>query len=213
MILSLIGIGLLLKNAGFEHFFEREWIDAHVRGQGYSGHAAFLLAGAVVTAVGLPRQMVAFFGGYAFDVVLGTLLSTLAALAGCILSFYYARLFGRSLVRRLFPERLARFDAFVRKAPFLMTLLVRLLPVGSNLATNLVAGVSRIPKGAFVAGSFLGYLPQQLVFALAGSGLVMDSGWQIGFSVFLFAASALLGVWLYRRMQPSRSDDEIIPAP
>lgn len=203
LILSLIGVGLLMKNAGFEHFFEREWIDAHVRGQGFSGHALFFCAGALVTALGLPRQAVAFFGGYAFDVLLGTLLSTLAALAGCILSFYYARLFGRSLVQRSFPERLARFDAFVRGAPFLMTLLVRLLPVGSNLATNLVAGVSRIPRPAFFAGSFFGYLPQQLIFALAGSGLTMDSGWQIGFSVFLFVASGLLGVRLYRRMRPT----------
>lgn len=205
LILSLIGIGLLLKNAGLEHLFEREWIDAHVRGHGLPGYELFLLAGTLITAIGLPRQAVAFFGGYAFGFAQGVLLGTLAALGGCLLSFYYARLFGRSLVQRLFPNRLARFDAFVRDRPFTMTLLVRLLPVGNNLVTNLVAGVSRIPRLAFFAGSFVGYLPQNLVFALAGSGLTVAPVWRIGLSLVLFVVSGLLGVHLYRRMSRGRS--------
>lgn len=213
LILSLVGIGLLLKNAGFEQLFERAWIDRHVRGHGIQGHLLFLLAGAVATAIGLPRQAVAFFSGYAFGIVTGTLLGTLAALFGCAMSFYYARLFGRALVRRLFPQRLQRFDAFVRGAPFVMTLLVRLLPVGSNLATNLVAGVSRIPRLTFFSASFLGYLPQNLVFALAGSGLTVDSTWQIALSIVLFVVSGLLGLGLYRRMSHRQGGPESIPVP
>lgn len=42
LILSLIGIGLVLKNAGLEHLFEREWIDANVRGNGLHGYGLFL---------------------------------------------------------------------------------------------------------------------------------------------------------------------------
>ncbi|MEW6131780.1 MAG: VTT domain-containing protein [Pseudomonadota bacterium] len=205
LILSLIGIGLLLKGAGLEHLFERAWIDANVRGNGLHGYGLFLAAGMLMTAVGLPRQVVAFFGGYAFGVMAGLLLGALAALGGCILSFYYARLFGRSLVRRMFPDKLQRFDEFISGHPFSMTLLVRLLPVGSNLVTNLIAGVSRIPKLAFFGGSLVGYLPQTLVFALAGSGLTVGSQWQIGVSVILLIVSGLLGVRLYRRMRHGRS--------
>lgn len=207
LILSLIGIGLLLKSAGFDHLFEREWIDAHVRGHGFQGQLLFLLAGAGVTAIGLPRQAVAFFAGYAYGAVAGTVLSTLAALAGCMFSFYYARLFGRALVLRLFPARLERFDAFVREAPFAMTLVVRLLPVGSNVATNLIAGLSRIPRLAFFGGSLLGYLPQNFVFALAGSGLTVDSLIQIASSILLFIVSGLLGLRLYRRMSRHRIEE------
>lgn len=205
LILSLIGIGLLLKSVGLDHLFERHWIDANVRGHGARGYVLFLAAGAVMTAVGLPRQMVAFFGGYAFGVMLGLLLGAVAALGGCILSFYYARLFGRSLVRRMFPEKLQRFDDFIGGHPFSMTLLVRLLPVGSNLVTNLIAGVSRISKLAFFGGSFVGYLPQTLVFALAGSGLTVGSQWQIAVSIVLLIVSGVLGVRLYRRTRHGRS--------
>jgi uncharacterized membrane protein YdjX (TVP38/TMEM64 family) len=149
--------------------------------------------------------MVAFFGGYAFGVLTGFLLGAFAALGGCILAFYYARLFGRGLVRRMFPEKLQRFDDFIRGHPFSMTLLVRLLPVGSNLVTNLIAGVSKIPKPAFFAGSFVGYMPQTLIFALAGSGLTVGSHWQISLSIVLFIISGMLGVRLYRKMRHGRS--------
>ena len=205
LILSLVGIGLLLKGAGLEHLFEREWIDANVRGNGLRGYALFLAAGALMTAIGLPRQVVGFFGGYAFGVLLGLILGAVAALGGCVLAFYYSRLFGRSLVRRMFPEKLQRFDDFIRGHPFSMTLLMRLLPVGSNLVTNLIAGVSRIPKLAFFGGSFIGYLPQTLVFALAGSGLTVGSQWQIGMSILLLIVSGWLGIRLYRGMRHGRS--------
>ncbi len=205
LILSLLGLGLLLKNAGLDHLFERQWIDENVRGNGLHGYIVFLTAGSLITGVGLPRQVVAFFGGYAFGFLAGLLLGTLAALGGCILAFYYARLFGRDLVRRLFPEKLQRFDEFVGGHPFSMTLIVRLLPVGSNLATNLIAGVSRIKKSGFFAGSFIGYLPQTLVFALAGSGLTVGSHWQILLSIALLVLSGILGVRLYRSMRHGHS--------
>lgn len=205
LILSLVGLGLLLKNAGLEHVFERDWINTNVRGHGLEGYGMFLAAGAVITAVGLPRQMVAFFGGYAFGVFNGTLLGAVAALGGCILAFFYSRLFGRAVLRRMLPERLKRFDDFVRGDPFSMTLLIRLLPVGSNLVTNLVAGVSRIPRLHFFAGSFVGYLPQSLIFALAGSGLTMDSYWRTGSSIVLFVLAGLLALPLYRRMRRGRA--------
>lgn len=210
IILSLVGIGLLLKNTGLDHAFEREWINANVRGHGLQGYGFFLAAGAVITAVGLPRQIVAFFGGYAFGMVIGTVLAAAATLGGCILAFFYARLFGRSVVRRMFPEKLKRFDNFVQNAPFSMTLLIRLLPVGSNLITNLVAGVSKIPRSKFFAGSFVGYLPQALIFALAGSGLTVDSHWRLATSIVLFLLAGLLALPMYRRMRHGQTYDEAL---
>ena len=205
LILSLALISLLLKESGLEHLFERPWIDANVRGNGAHGYFLFLAAGALITAVGLPRQVVAFFAGYAFGVTLGLVLAALAALFGCVLAFYYARLFGRQLVSRMFPLKLQRFNEFVDGHAFSMTLLVRLLPVGSNLVTNLVAGVSSIGRLGFFIGSLLGYLPQTLVFVLLGSGLTVGSEWQIAISMALLIISSLTGIRLYRRMRRGRS--------
>ena len=52
---------------------------------------------------------------------------------------------------------------------------------------------------AFFLGSCLGYIPQNLLFAMIGSGMRVDEGWRIGLSALLFAASCALGWWLYKR--------------
>lgn len=201
ILLVAAAFGLWLLSRDFQHLFERGWIDAHVRGHGLAGYGLFLVAGALATACGFSRQAVGFLGGYAFGAWLGLGLSLLATLAGCVLAFCFARFFGRSLVDRLLPGRLRRFDRLVQSHPFSMTLTIRLLPVGSNLATNLLAGVSRIPKVAFLSASLLGYLPQTLVFCLAGDGLTIGSRWQIALSLVLLALSAAVGARLYRNLR------------
>jgi uncharacterized membrane protein YdjX (TVP38/TMEM64 family) len=84
-----------------------------------------------------------------------------------------------------------------------MTLVVRLLPVGSNALTNLLAGVSSVRALPFFAGSTLGFLPQNLVFALAGSGVNLDPAVRLSVAAILFVISSLLGIWLYRRHRQS----------
>jgi uncharacterized membrane protein YdjX (TVP38/TMEM64 family) len=133
--------------------------------------------------------------------------ASLASLAGCILSFAFARLMGRDFVARRFPERVARLDAFLAGNAFAMTLLIRLLPVGSNLATNLAAGVAGVRPLPFFLGSLLGYLPQTMVFALLGSGIQVDPVFRIGASVVLFVASGVMGAWLFRRFRHGRHLD------
>lgn len=91
-----------------------------------------------------------------------------------------------------------------------MTLLIRLLPVGNNLLTNLAAGISSIRPTAFFSGSYLGYLPQTLVFALVGSGVNISQPLKIGLAAALFVVSGLLGVYLYRHHRHGLSiDDEV----
>ncbi len=200
---TVIGIGALLKMTPVGDFLDKEWIDTAVRGHGLRGELLFLAAGTLVTAVGLPRQAVSFFAGYAFDIWIGTPLAVLATTCGCIFTFAYARFLGRDLVRHRFPDRIRRFDAFLRENPFTTTLLIRFLPAGSNFLTNLIAGVSSVPAVPFVLGSSLGYIPQTLIFALVGSGFAVGANVKLVLSVLLFAASGLLGLTLYRRYRDS----------
>ncbi len=199
LILSLALLGWLFNSSDLGDSVNEAWIDAHVRGHGFSGELLFLLMGGLFTAVGLPRQVIAFLGGYAFDVGLGTLLGALAALLGCALSFVYARFFGKGLLRARLGERAGRFDRFIHHHPFSMTVLVRLLPVGSNILTNLAAGISSIRPLPFFLGTLVGYLPQTLIFALVGSGTQINPVLKIGLAIVLFLVSVVLGLYLYRR--------------
>lgn len=195
----VIGAAFLVRMTPLGEMLDRDWIDAHVRGQGLEGEAIFIAVGAAVTALGFPRQAVAALGGYAFGVFAGTLLGTVAAAIGCTISFSVARFLLRRVITTRHAERVRRLDAFLGENTFTTTLLIRFLPVGSNLLTNLIAGVSRVSAPIFVAGSFVGYLPQMVIFALVGSGIAVGTEVQLAVSVVLFAASGALGLWLYRR--------------
>ena len=59
--------GLLLRSIGFAP--GTDWVDRWVLGQGLLGDVVFVAMGAAATAAGVPRQGVAFLGGYAFDLV------------------------------------------------------------------------------------------------------------------------------------------------
>jgi uncharacterized membrane protein YdjX (TVP38/TMEM64 family) len=185
------------------------WVDRLVLGQGLLGEAVFIGIGAVATAAGVPRQGVAFLGGYAFGAALGTALSLAAQLLGCALSFGWARLVGRGWAeRRLagrFGHRLRPLRDTLAQSPFGATLAFRLLPVGNNLALNLLAGMAGIAPLPFLAASALGYLPQTMVFALLGKGIRVDGAWQLTLSIALFAASIAIGLHLLRRHRAARA--------
>ncbi|GAA0587483.1 TVP38/TMEM64 family protein [Caenispirillum bisanense] len=204
MIAGLVAIGYAAREVGVVEMLDPAWLDTQVRGRGFWGELVFVAAGALLTGVGLPRQMVAFGGGYAFGLWEGVVWALLAQSIGCAGAFWYARLFGRAFVRHRFGPRIARVDAFLRGNPFSMTLLIRFLPVGSNVITNLAAGVTSVGARPFLAGSALGYLPQTVIFALLGSGIHVDPELRITLSVVLFVISGVLGVWLWRRIRRDR---------
>lgn len=185
-----------------QHLTDRQWFLAQVQGQGAAGVFFFLGVTALMTGVGLPRQITGFLGGLVFGWFWGAVLSTLGTGLGAAADFTLARTLGRELVLSRFGRRVARLNDFLRSDPFRSTLAIRLFPVGHNMTTNLLAGVSSIPAVPFLLGSCTGFLPQQLVFALFGAGVSAESdlgrALSMGLSVVLLAGSAWLGISVYR---------------
>ncbi|MCS5599021.1 MAG: VTT domain-containing protein, partial [Rhodospirillales bacterium] len=142
LIVVLVIIGFVAQRGDLGGVFNQEWIDAHVRGPGRNGALIYLVGAALFVAFGLPRQVVSFLGGYAFGLNLGIFLALAATAMGCLISFFFARFIGRNIVSKRFPKRIKKADIFLKDNTFAMTLLIRLLPLGSNFITNLVAGVS-----------------------------------------------------------------------
>lgn len=207
---SLVAIGFAVEKSGLFSQLNETWIDTQIRGQGLGGELLFLALGGLATAVGMPRQIVSFLGGYAFGFLFGTVLGAVATLLGCILSFNYSRLFGRKLVQHRFARRIRKVDNFLKRNPFSMTLLIRLLPVGNNLVVNLIAGVSSVAMLPYFAGSLLGFVPQTAIFALIGSGINVDPVFRIAVGAVLFIVSGLIGVWLYRKYRHGKTFDEAL---
>ena len=199
LIVVLVGVGFAIQSGSLGENFDQAWIDTHVRRSNWNGELVYLVGAALFVALGLPRQVVSFLGGYAFGLNLGVVLALSATTFGCVVSFLFARFIGRGIISKHFPTRIVKADTFFKENTFSMTLLIRLLPLGSNFITNLVAGVSSARAFAFIGGSAIGYIPQTVIFALLGSGINIEPQFRITLSVILFVVSAALGVYLYRQ--------------
>lgn len=194
LLAGLVGAGYVARRAGSHVLFDIA--------PNAAGAAGLFAGGALLTAVALPRQAVAFAGGYIFGAWRGAGLALAAQLLGCTLDYWWARAVARDWARdwaiRKLRGRLARVDRLMVARPFAATLALRLLPIGSNVLVNLLAGVSGLRAIPFLTASLLGYLPQTVIFALAGSGVHVARTTQIALAVGLFAVSATLGTVLLR---------------
>ena len=192
MLAGLTAAGLLLRHFG---------LDAAVAQAGERGPAMFALLGGAACAVGVPRQMVAYAGGLAFGFWPGMALALVAEIAGCAVDFWWARLLARRWAKRYLWRWawVGRVERLLVANAFSATLTLRLLPIGSNIALNLLAGVSAVAAGPFLVASALGYVPQTVVFALMGGGLRVSQASQTALGVGLLLASVALGIVLMRR--------------
>ncbi|CAK7047415.1 MAG: hypothetical protein DELT_00886 [Desulfovibrio sp.] len=179
----------------------------YVRNKGVFGVLVYIAATAVGSAAGVPRQGLSFIGGYAFGALLGLTYATLGTTLGCAMSFTVMRRYGKPFLPERFARRIRRLDEFVASSPFSMTLTIRCLPFGNNALTNVLAGMTSIPAFGFIAGSFVGYIPQNLIFSLLGSGMRVDPFWRVLAAAVLFAAALALGVFLFRRHKASLGEN------
>jgi uncharacterized membrane protein YdjX (TVP38/TMEM64 family) len=196
---------------GLSEALHRQWIDEHVLGQGARGWLIFAGLAALLTSIGVPRQVPSFLAGYAFGALLGTLIAALATAMGSACSFFYARLLGRGVIPRRVLRRMQKIESLLCGEPFKMAIAIRFLPLGNNLATNLIAGVSRVSAPRFLLGSLVGFLPQTLIFALMGKGFRVDPFWRVGLALVLLVISTWIGRRMYRnfrRRQKARRDAE-----
>lgn len=209
----LLIAALVLASYLLGDLLDRHWVDAYVRDAGARGVLLFLLAGGLLTGIGISRQLVAFLAGYGFGFLQGFLLSMAAVVAGCILTFFCARLLLRAVLLRHYGRRIQRVEAFIRENTFNMALLLRLLPLGSNWMISVAAGASSVRSRPFFLGSALGYVPQMLIFCLVGSGTQVGQFWQVAIAMAMFVLAALLGMHLYRSYRLDRMHPLAAPEP
>lgn len=198
LVAVLVGAGILVNRYRFEDILDVLAFSANDDAGWLHGRAAYLALAGLFTAVGGPRQAVSFFAAYFFGLADGFTIALAGSGLGCVLAYLFARLF-QDATASIIRGRVEVARRIWERNTFSLTLILRLLPVGSNLVANLAAGASGIPFAAFLVGSVTGYVPQTLVFALMGAGVNVGSAAQFAISVVLFAVSTLFGVWVYAR--------------
>lgn len=149
-------------------------------------------------AVGLPRQIAAFCAGFLLGAPLGALLATIAAVIGCSISYAFSRKLFSAWILDKYPSPTQKITKFLSYQTFTKSIIIRLIPAGSNFLTNLIAGATRIPSKPFILGSTIGFVPQMVIFSLIGNGVKIGSEQQLLVSAGLLAIAATLSFYLYR---------------
>ena len=185
ILILLAFFGYIIHTIDYEKLVKWVEFTQNPEAPWYRGTWGYFLGGIVFSTIAGPRQALAFFGAYFFGFWHGLFASTSAVICGCILDALIGRLF-ETRVRNLLKGRVDIAFGFWREHPFTVSMILRLLPVGSNFLNNLAAGATGIPLTRFVLGSSVGYVPQMVVFSLLGTGVELNSSWKIAMAIGLF---------------------------
>jgi uncharacterized membrane protein YdjX (TVP38/TMEM64 family) len=178
----------------------------YLRTQGNAGIITFTAVTAVATGLGVPRLWISALAGALFGATMGTAVAQVASLLGAIITFYIARILLRSVVLRRMPERLHVWYERFNTHGFFWLFYIRLFPFANATVTNMIGGVSKVSLTTFLAATFLGYLPETLIFAIFGSSAVKKDAVQFGIAVAALAVFLLAErMWQYFRKRARRS--------
>lgn len=153
----------------------------------------------LATSIGLPRQIAALVAGINLGAFNGVIIATLAATLGCLITFSVARYLLSDAITRRYPSKLEKLSLFLNEQTFLKAIVIRILPLGSNFIANIIAGVSKVSMPAYVSGSFVGFIPQMVIFSLAGSGIRLGAQNELIASAALFVIAILISAYLVKR--------------
>jgi len=156
---------------------------------------------ALATSCGLPRQIAALVAGINLGALMGAIIATLAATLGCLITFSVSRYIFKDTITKKYPDKIAVLSDFISERTFIKTVVIRLLPIGSNFLTNIVAGVCKVSIKSFVGGSFTGFIPQMVIFSLAGSGIRLGAKNELIASAALFGIALILTTYLVKTRQ------------
>lgn len=153
----------------------------------------------------LPAFVLSFANAAVFGWVWGALLSWTSSLAGAVLCFGIARLYGRLVVIRLISvTALDSIDTFFIKYGKHAVLFARLLPFVSFDIVSYAAGLTSMRFPHFLLATGLGMLPATLVYSYVGGSLTGGTKVLVTVLMLLFAASVL--VVMVKAMRRDKKD-------
>jgi uncharacterized membrane protein YdjX (TVP38/TMEM64 family) len=190
----------LVTLAGISPGEARRWVDD----AGLAGPVVFVLAGGALGLALFPGHVTATVAGVLFGAVAGTALALAAALLGAALCLIAARRLGADATLNLLGPRGRRWRSWLEANGFGAVLATRLAPGMPSGAINYLAGLAGIRPRAFYAAVALGALPKTIAYVTLGGALQDPLSARGAFAVALYAAAALGGALVARRLIRTR---------
>lgn len=144
-------------------------------------------------AAPLPAFLITFANAALFGWVKGAILSWSSAMAGAVLCFYIARIYGRNTVEKLTNKfALKEVDNFFERYGNYAILIARLLPFMSFDIVSYAAGLTPMGLWSFFWATGLGQLPATIVYSYVGGMLTGGAKTFVTGLLILFSVSILV---------------------
>ena len=208
----------LWKNGFFEKINSVEALREVIADAGvWAGAVYFALQMMTVIVAPIPSNISMMAGALALGFWPAMILGVLAVIAGSVIVFLAARALGRNAVQRFLDKGvMEKYLPIIEEKQDMFLFLTMLFPFFPDDALCMLAGLTKIPLGRFVAIMALARPWGLIVAALLGSGALSLPVWAwaviggAGLLIFVFAMKysaqieeALLG--LVRRIVPKRN--------
>lgn len=144
---------------------------AFLAGDDLWAEVVYVLLVVGLVALGAPRLIFYVLGGLAFGFWQGLVLAQIGAVTGSWITFWAVRHGGRAWFERTLGRHRLVGRAFRVRSSVRAVVLIRQLPLTSVMINGGLA-LSQVSARAFLLGTFIGYLPQGVIAALIGSGVV-----------------------------------------
>ena len=226
IILAALAVAALLaaggcalwKNGFFEKINSVEALREVIAGAGvWAGAVYFALQMMTVIVAPIPSNISMMAGALALGFWPAMILGVLAVIAGSVIVFLAARALGRNAVQRFLDKGvMEKYLPIIEEKQDMFLFLTMLFPFFPDDALCMLAGLTKIPLGRFVAIMVLARPWGLVVAALLGSGALSLPVWAwaviggAGLLIFVFAMKysaqieeALLG--FVRRIVPKRN--------
>lgn len=172
---------------------------------GLWAYPVWVLAVALLVAMGIPRLLFCTISGMLFGFWPGLLLTQFATLMGYYSIFLFVRFGGRDTVLHHFPG-LKRYTALIHKQGILGVILIRQIPAPGTVI-NLGLGLTHLRHRDFLIGTVIGLFPEAIPLTLIGVSVrkpeMATSLGYLGTAAVLFIAVAIVVARVIRKLRES----------
>jgi uncharacterized membrane protein YdjX (TVP38/TMEM64 family) len=203
--LALFGLAIgcafaVVALAGIAPSEVARWVDS----AGPAGPVLFVLAGGALSLALFPGHVTAAIAGVLFGAVAGTVLALLAAVLGAALCAVAARRAGADAVYAALGARGRRWRSWAATNGFNAVLVSRLAPATPSGVVNYLAGLAGIALRTILPAVALGALPKTIAYVSLGGALSDPLSTKGAVAVALYAAAAIGGLVVARKLIRSR---------
>ncbi|WP_251860443.1 TVP38/TMEM64 family protein [Clostridium sp. Marseille-Q2269] len=216
VIVFIIFIGLL----GFLVYFLRNTILAkevsavsikeYINSYGVISPIVYIILFTLVPLTLFPDSILAIAGGMAFGMVQGSIYTVIGAVCGASLSFYIARVLGRTMVDKLVRGKGKWFEDGVEKNGFLVVFILRLIPLVPFDVISYGSGLSKIKFKDFILATTVGIIPGILVFINLGDKALNVKSKQFVMSIVLLVLLCLVSFIMKKKLSFNKLQKDII---